>query len=60
MSNAGQPERENRLRAVRQRRKELSVAPNRAECAEEAVALLQEERRVEGSLRVVTEPPIKP
>ncbi len=52
MSNAGQPERQNRLRTVRQRLKELSVLPNSAECAEEAVALLQEKRRVEASLRV--------
>jgi hypothetical protein len=49
MSNAGQPERQNRLRAARQRRNELSVVPNRAECAEEAVASLQEKHRVEAS-----------
>lgn len=55
MSNAGQPERQNRLRTVTQRLKELSAAPHRAEYVEEFAAVSQEKRRLEASLRALPE-----
>src|SRR5208337_5051894 len=55
MPDAGQPERQNRLGVVSQRLEELSAVPTKVEYAEEFVALFQEKRRLEASLRAASE-----
>ena len=54
MPTGGQPE-QDRLRALSQRLEELSAAPAGPAHAEEFVALFQEKRKLETSLRAVTE-----
>jgi diguanylate cyclase (GGDEF)-like protein len=56
MFNARQPEMHDRLRTLSQRLEELSVLPGSAGHAEEFVALFQEKRKLETSLRVAPEP----
>jgi diguanylate cyclase (GGDEF)-like protein len=51
MPNAGQPEGQNRLRALNQRLEELSAVPPSAGHAEEFLALSQEKRHLEASFR---------
>jgi len=55
MPDPGQPERQHRLRIVSQRLTELSAVPSSAEHAEEFVALFQEKRGLEASLRAASE-----
>lgn len=55
MPNGGQPELQHRLRTVSQRLEELSAVSARAGNAEEFVALFQEKRRLETSLRPAPE-----
>jgi diguanylate cyclase (GGDEF)-like protein len=56
MPNGGQPELQQRLGALSQRLEELSAVPAGAGHAEEFVALFQEKRRLEMSLRGNPEP----
>jgi diguanylate cyclase (GGDEF)-like protein len=56
MPNGGQPELQQRLRTLSQRLEELSTVPAGAGNAEEFVALFQEKRRLETSLRADPEP----
>jgi diguanylate cyclase (GGDEF)-like protein len=56
MPNDGQSELQRRLRTLSQRLEELSAVPADAEHAEEFVALFEEKRRLETSLRVAPEP----
>jgi diguanylate cyclase (GGDEF)-like protein len=56
MQNGGQPELQHQLRTLSQRLEELSAVPAGAGHAEEFVALFQEKRRLETSLRTAPEP----
>jgi diguanylate cyclase (GGDEF)-like protein len=56
MFNAGPHEPQDRLRALSQRLEELSAVPAGTAHAEEFVALFQEKRRLETSLRAASEP----